>query len=58
MNGFTKYLKKRVGSFDKYIATLEDYCSVIFAISFLLIFYVLAITFTILAIALIANYLL
>ncbi len=54
---FTKYLKKRVGSFDKYIATLEDYCSVIFAISFLLIFYVLAITFTILAIALIATYL-
>ena len=39
---FTKYLKKRVGSFDKYIATLEDYCSVIFAISFLLIFYVIA----------------
>ncbi|MCB0463314.1 MAG: hypothetical protein R2816_05860 [Flavobacteriaceae bacterium] len=54
---FTKYLKKRVGSFDKYIATLEDYCSVIFAISFLLIFYVLAITFTILSIALIATYL-
>ena len=55
---FTKYLKKRVGSFDKYIATLENYCSVIFAISFLLIFYVLAITFTVLVIALIANYLL
>jgi hypothetical protein len=53
---FTEYLKKRVGSFDKYIATLEDYCSVIFAISFLLIFYVLAITFTILAISLIATY--
>lgn len=53
---FTKYLKKKVGSFDKYIATLENYCSVIFAISFLLIFYVLAITFTILAIALIGNY--
>lgn len=52
---FTKYLKKRVGSFDKYIATLEDYCSVIFAISFLLIFYVLAITFTILTISLIVN---
>lgn len=52
---FTKYLKKRVGSFDKYIATLEDYCSVIFAISFLLIFYVLAITFTILVIILIAT---
>jgi hypothetical protein len=52
---FTKYLKKRVGSFDKYIGTLENYCSVIFAVSFLLIFYVLAITFTILAISLIAT---
>ena len=53
---FTNYLKRKVGSFDKYIATLENYCSIIFAISFLLIFYVLAITFTILAIALAANY--
>jgi hypothetical protein len=53
---FTKYLKKKVGSFDKYIANLENYCSIIFAVSFLLIFYVLAITFTIAAIALIANY--
>jgi len=51
---FTKYLKKRVGSFDKYIGTLENYCSVIFAVSFLLIFYVLAITFTLLIITLIA----
>ena len=55
---FTKYLKKRVGSFDKYIGTLENYCSVIFAISFLLIFYVLAITFTMLTITLIATQLL
>ena len=53
---FTKYLKKRVGSFDKYIATLENYCSIIFAISFLLIFYVLALTFTIITIALVGNY--
>ena len=52
---FTNYLKKRVGSFDKYIGTLENYCSIIFAISFLLIFYVLAITLTIIAISLIAN---
>lgn len=52
---FTKYLKKRVGSFDKYIATLENYCSIIFAVSFLLIFYVLALVFTILSIALIAD---
>lgn len=55
---FTKYLKKRVGSFDRYIATLENYCSIIFAISFLLIFYVLAITFTVLTIAFTANYVL
>ena len=53
---FTKYLKKKVGSFDRYIGTLENYCSIIFAISFLLIFYVLALTFTIIFIALIANY--
>ncbi|NRA92221.1 MAG: hypothetical protein HRU26_05960 [Psychroserpens sp.] len=53
---FTKYLKKKVGSFDKYVATLENYCSVIFAISFLLIFYVLALTFSIITIVLIANY--
>jgi len=55
---FTKYLKNRIGSFDKYIATLENYCSIIFAISFLLIFYVLAFAFTMIVIALIANYLL
>lgn len=55
---FTKYLKKKIGSFDKYIATLEDYCSIIFAVSFLLIFYVLAITFTVLTIALIAIFVL
>lgn len=53
---FRKYLEKKVGSFDKYIATLENYCSIIFAISFLLIFYVLAFTLVIVSIALIANY--
>jgi hypothetical protein len=54
---FDTYLRKKVGSFDKYIANLEDYCSVIFAISFLLIFYVLAFTLIILVISLTANYL-
>lgn len=53
---FTNHLKKRVGSFDKYIATLENYCSIIFAISFLLIFYVLALTFTILSIVIVVEY--
>ncbi len=38
---FTNYLKKRIGSFDNYIATLEDYCSIVFAVSFLFIFYFL-----------------
>ena len=52
---FTKYLKKKVGSFDRYIARLENYCSIIFAISFLLIFYVLAFIFTIIAIVLVVK---
>tara|TARA_R110001632_G_scaffold43376_1_gene109956 strand:- start:108521 stop:109864 length:1344 start_codon:yes stop_codon:yes gene_type:complete len=39
---FTKYLQRKIGSFDKYIATLEDYCSVLFAVSFLFVFYFLA----------------
>ncbi|MDG5492077.1 hypothetical protein [Psychroserpens sp. SPM9] len=54
---FTKYLKKKIGSFDRYIGNLENYCSIIFAISFLLIFYVIAFTLTIASIALIAFYL-
>jgi hypothetical protein len=55
---FTTYLKKKVGSFDRYIARLENYCSIIFAITFLLVFYVLALTFTIIVIVLIAEYVL
>lgn len=39
---FTVYLKRKVGSFDDYIEKLEKLCSIIFAISFLLIFYVIA----------------
>lgn len=38
---FTLYLKKKVGSFDRYIEQLENYCSILFALSFLLIFYVI-----------------
>lgn len=54
---FKKYLKKRIVSFDRYIANLENYCSVLFAISFLLIFYVLAFTMVMIAMVLVANYL-
>lgn len=39
---FTNYLKRKVGSFDDYIGKLENICSIIFAISFLLIFYLFA----------------
>ncbi len=50
---FKTHLIKRVGSFDRYVAALEKYCSVIFAITFLLLFYLLgllllAATFTLL----------
>ena len=54
---FKKYLKKRIVSFDRYIASLENYCSVLFAISFLLIFHVIALTLIVLSIALVANFL-
>lgn len=54
---FTKYLQKKIGSFDKYIATLENYCSILFAVSFLFVFYFLAsLTFVIL-ILIIATFL-
>lgn len=36
---FTNYLKNKIGSFDKYIGKLEDFCSLIFAVSFLLVFF-------------------
>ncbi|MCX2719342.1 hypothetical protein [Lentiprolixibacter aurantiacus] len=38
---FARHLNKRVGSFDNYVANLEKYCSIIFAITFLLVFYLL-----------------
>ncbi|WP_298765164.1 hypothetical protein [uncultured Polaribacter sp.] len=39
---FTNHLKKKVGSFDKYIGTLENYCSVLFAVTFLYLFYIIS----------------
>lgn len=38
---FTTYLKRKVGSFDRYISLLENYCSILFSITFLLVFYVI-----------------
>lgn len=37
---FTKYLRGKIVSFDTYIGKLENICSVIFALTFLLVFYV------------------
>lgn len=42
---FTDHLKKKVGSFDKYIGTLENYCSIIFAVTFLSLFYIISLFF-------------
>ncbi|WP_420552995.1 hypothetical protein [Tenacibaculum aiptasiae] len=55
-NRFTNYLKKKIVSFDKYVATLENYCSVLFATSFLLIFYVISITIIFVSFILVATY--
>lgn len=52
---FNTYLRKKVGSFDNYIGKLENYCSVIFAISFLLIFYVIALIMVLLLISFIGT---
>ncbi|NAS32788.1 hypothetical protein GTQ40_17550 [Flavobacteriaceae bacterium R38] len=51
---FTRHLEKRVGSFDDYVAVLEKYCSIIFAITFLLVFYLLGLLLVILSLVLIS----
>ena len=53
---FINFLKRRIESFDKYIANLENYCSILFAVSFLLIFYVLSFSLIMVCFALIGNY--
>lgn len=52
---FTKYLQKKVGSFDDYIAKLENYCSVLFAVAFLSLFYIIAL-FTVFLIIFLIGY--
>ncbi len=39
---FTKHLVKKVGYFDRYISRLENICSTLFAIAFLMAFYFMA----------------
>ncbi len=58
---FTKYLKKNIGNFDKYIQKLEDFCSLIFSFTFLIAFCIIsAISFFVVLIILgfILNFLL
>jgi hypothetical protein len=54
-SNFTKHLKKKIISFDRYIGRLEDYCSVMFAVSFLLIFYLISLFIVIFSIVFILN---
>ena len=54
---FTKHLKKRVGSFDNYVATLEKYCSIVFAVTFLLVFYLLGLFSIVFVLVLIGTWL-
>lgn len=39
---FTIYLKKKIGSFDNYIQKLEDFCSLIFSFTFLIVFCIIS----------------
>jgi len=39
---FTEHLSEKVGSFDRYISRLENICSMLFAIAFLMTFYFMA----------------
>lgn len=55
-NKFDSYLKKKIISFDKYIATLENYCSIMFAVSFLLIFYLISVIMIISIIGIILQF--
>jgi len=50
------YLEKKVGPYDKFIADLEKYCSLFFAIAFLMVFYLLAL-FIIFAILISSSFL-
>ncbi len=52
---FTRYLTKKVGSFDNYIETLEKLSSLMFAISFLLVFYLLSFVLTVFIFAFLVN---
>jgi len=41
-NQFTSYLKNKIGDFDAYIQKLEDFCSLIFSFTFLIVFCIIS----------------
>ena len=53
---FISYLERKVGPYDKLIAELEKYCSVIFASAFLTVFYILSL-FIIIGLGYASNFL-
>ncbi|NER17917.1 hypothetical protein [Spongiivirga citrea] len=42
---FDRFLRKKIRSFDHFISRLEDYCSIMFAVAFLSIFFVISFFF-------------
>ena len=54
---FDKFLRNRIVSFDRFIAQLELYCSVIFSICFLIIFYFIGIVMILLCLVGTATFL-
>jgi len=45
-DNFTRYFRKKIGSFDNYIEKLEDFSSVLFSYTFLLFFILISFLFT------------
>ena len=52
---FSSYLKRKVGTFDRYISRLENVCSTLFALAFLMVFYFIS-YFTVLGVFTLFNY--
>ena len=54
---FQRFLQKRIGSFDRYIESLENLCSVIFAFTFLIIFSFISFCIYVVLFGALANFL-
>ena len=54
---FTTFLQKKVGSFDRYISRLENICSTLFALAFLMVFFFISYFMVITVFMIIINFL-